>query len=256
MRMLQGSAGSAGLPGEERRQGSATHQEDHFMTQVITTAFNVVCGNLPYHQLRSCQLHGCACFLAVQFHHCRASVLHSPGLFKPKCCRTENAVAAFLLPTTGHLHMTRKCLKQQSCSAREAPCPVVQQGMLACLHCHYAASTHDMIAAATAYYSSSCVHAGRHGSPGDQLCSLCLGIRQTCCQQCLQRYKANLCKSLLSAQWKRGFPCLLSCSKYMLHMLSSMRQVQAWTALFLERFSNLSKCIPPRLATKIYERKA
>ena len=40
LQLLQGSARSARLPGEARREGSATHQEDHFMTQVTTTAFH------------------------------------------------------------------------------------------------------------------------------------------------------------------------------------------------------------------------
>ena len=166
------------------------------MTQVTTTAFHAS-GLMA----ESCSLHACNTFLAAHFQPCRTAVW---CLFEPKCCRKGDAVAEILLPTAGHLHMTRKCLKQQSCFAGEAPCPVVQYGMLACLHCHHETSKYILLATAIAYYSASHVHAGRHGSARDQLCSLGLGICQTCCQQCLQRYHINFCKLLLSAQLEKG----------------------------------------------------
>lgn len=196
--MMQGSARSAGLPGEAGREGSGIHQEDHFITQVTTSPFHAS-GLMA----ESCSLHACNTFLAVHFHPCRTSVCTVWRLFEPKCRRKGMAVAAILLPTAGHLHMTRRCLKQQSCSARDAPCPVVQQGT-GLLALPSDASNHTMVAGAVAYYSSSHVHVGRHGSPQDQLCSLCLGICQTYCQQCLQRYDSNLCDLLLMAQWRTG----------------------------------------------------
>ncbi len=137
------------------------------------------------------QFPGCA-FSALQSFR-----LHSLVPFRAKMLQNSKWCCG---PTTRRPGIFKKGLKQQSCSATEAPCPIVQRRMLACLHCHYDASNHTMIAAAIAYYSSSHVHAGRHGSPRDQLCSLCLGIRQTCCQQCLQRYHMSLCRFLLSAQ--------------------------------------------------------
>lgn len=67
--MLQGSARSACLPGEACREGSAIHQEDHFMTQVTTTAFHAVGLMADPYSLRAFKS-----FLTAHICHCRASV--------------------------------------------------------------------------------------------------------------------------------------------------------------------------------------
>ena len=66
LQLLQGSARSARLPGEACREGSATHQEDHFMTQVTTTAFHAA-GLVA----ESYSLHACNRLLTAHLSHCR-----------------------------------------------------------------------------------------------------------------------------------------------------------------------------------------